>query len=601
MTPSPQIDLAQAEMLWRSGRRDEAERVCRALLAAQPRTPAALHLLAHLRSQAGDTMQAESLARQAAALAPGDAAIANTLGTLLHARGDVAGAEAAYGRAVLLEPTYAEAQHHHGLMLRALGRVAEAMAAQQRAAALRPYPEALTQLGVMLAAEDKPAEALAWFDQALALQADYFDALYYRGVSLTSLQRHAEAETALRAALARRPQSPEALHALGVALNYLGRDAEALAAFEQAIMAAPGYLPAHIDYNALAFTMGRKDLTCKSFAYARQRLGEVPALLLAEAEQRLQMQEPAPAEALLRRARQLAPERADIAGALGRAVTGQGRFDEAAILFEQALAQEPHNNIHRREKALALLQGGRAAAAAALLQEAVKLAPADQGALALLTLAWREAADSRYAGLTDMDTYVRVYDLPPPSGFAGMEEFNRLLAQELSRLHVSKVEPHNQTLRGGTQTLGNLFGRGRPEVEALRRRIDEAVADYIARMPDDPDHPLFGRKRDSFAYCGSWSCSLSSSGFHTNHVHPQGWISSAYYVALPEAVRGPEQQGWIKFGQSNLGLGEKDRAFGTVQPAVGRLVLFPSYMWHGTIPFQSDAARLTVAFDVVPV
>ena len=39
-------------------------------------------------------------------------------------------------------------------------------------------------------------------------------------------------------------------------------------------------------------------------------------------------------------------------------------------------------------------------------------------------------------------------------------------------------------------------------------------------------------------------------------------------------------------------LGEKDRAFGAVQPAVGRLVLFPSYMWHGTIPFQSEASRL---------
>jgi tetratricopeptide (TPR) repeat protein len=601
MMPSPQTsrDLAQAEMLWRSGRRDEAERACRALLAVQPQEPAALHLLCHIRSQS-DMREAEGLARQAAALAPDDAGIANTLGTLLYARGDAAGAEAAYGRAVRLQPNQAEAHHHHGLALRALGRAAEAMAAQRQAAALRPYPEALTQIGVMLAAEDKPADALARFDAALALKPDYFDALYYRGVSLTTLQRHAEAEAGLRAALALRPQSPEALHALGAALNYLNREAEALAAFERAIMAAPGYRPAHIDYNALAFTMGRKELVCKSFVYARQRIGEDPALLLAEAEQRLQLHELAPAEALLRRAGQLAPERADIAGALGRAVSGQGRFDEAAILFEQALAREPHNNVHRREKGLALLRGGRAAEAALLLEDAVRLAPADQGAMALLTLAWREVGDGRHGEMTDMDTYVRAYDLPPPPGFTG-EDFNRLLAEELSRLHTSKVEPHNQTLRGGTQTLGNLFGRGQRDIEALRRRIGEAVADYIARMPEAPSHPLFGRKRDGFAYAGSWSCRLSSSGFHTNHVHPQGWISSAYYVALPEVVQGPDQQGWIRFGQSNLGLGDKDRAFGAIQPAAGRLVLFPSYMWHGTIPFQSEAPRLTVAFDVVPV
>ena len=38
----------------------------------------------------------------------------------------------------------------------------------------------------------------------------------------------------------------------------------------------------------------------------------------------------------------------------------------------------------------------------------------------------------------------------------------------------------------------------------------------------------------------------------------------------------------------------------SVRPAVGMLVLFPSYFWHGTVPFYSDQARLTVAFDAVP-
>ena len=32
----------------------------------------------------------------------------------------------------------------------------------------------------------------------------------------------------------------------------------------------------------------------------------------------------------------------------------------------------------------------------------------------------------------------------------------------------------------------------------------------------------------------------------------------------------------------------------------GRLVLFPSYMWHGTTPITGDAPRLTIAFDAVP-
>jgi hypothetical protein len=30
------------------------------------------------------------------------------------------------------------------------------------------------------------------------------------------------------------------------------------------------------------------------------------------------------------------------------------------------------------------------------------------------------------------------------------------------------------------------------------------------------------------------------------------------------------------------------------------MVLFPSYMWHGTVPFRSPTPRTTIAFDVVP-
>jgi hypothetical protein len=37
-----------------------------------------------------------------------------------------------------------------------------------------------------------------------------------------------------------------------------------------------------------------------------------------------------------------------------------------------------------------------------------------------------------------------------------------------------------------------------------------------------------------------------------------------------------------------------------VEPEVGRLVLFPSYMWHGTVPFSGDDHRMTIAFDVAP-
>jgi len=37
-----------------------------------------------------------------------------------------------------------------------------------------------------------------------------------------------------------------------------------------------------------------------------------------------------------------------------------------------------------------------------------------------------------------------------------------------------------------------------------------------------------------------------------------------------------------------------------VRPEPGHLALFPSYMWHGTVPFGGDRPRMTIAFDIAP-
>lgn len=68
---------------------------------------------------------------------------------------------------------------------------------------------------------------------------------------------------------------------------------------------------------------------------------------------------------------------------------------------------------------------------------------------------------------------------------------------------------------------------------------------------------------------------------------------------MPDAVKDEKaKQGWIKFGEPSFDVGLGIRR--AIQPVPGRLVLFPSYMWHGTISFHSDAARTTIAFDAVP-
>lgn len=86
-------------------------------------------------------------------------------------------------------------------------------------------------------------------------------------------------------------------------------------------------------------------------------------------------------------------------------------------------------------------------------------------------------------------------------------------------------------------------------------------------------------------------------------MHPHGWLSSAYYVVVPPGTEEhPGREGWLQLGRPDLplpGVAADSLIQRLVPPRPGRLVLFPSMLWHGTLPFSSPAERMTIAFDVV--
>jgi tetratricopeptide (TPR) repeat protein len=215
---------------------------------------------------------------------------------------------------------------------------------------------------------------------------------------------------------------------------------------------------------------------------------------------------------------------------------------------------------------------------------------------AYASTAWRLAADPRSDWLEGDPRLVSVMDisddLPPLD----------TLAETLRSLHVARGEYLDQSVRGGTQTDGPLFSRIDPVIRHLRKAIVVAVEKHLAQLPPvDPRHPTLRHPRDRrIRFAGSWSVRLRSGGRHSNHVHPLGWLSSALYVSLPSRSAGePENAGWLTLGQPDGKLEIGMPPWREIEPKPGQLVLFPSTMWHGTIPF-AKGERLTVAFDVAP-
>lgn len=209
-----------------------------------------------------------------------------------------------------------------------------------------------------------------------------------------------------------------------------------------------------------------------------------------------------------------------------------------------------------------------------------------------LAVAWRLLDDPRWAWLEGDPSLVGIYDITDAIG--SLES----LAARLRSLHVTTHQPIDQSVRGGTQTDGPLFARVDPEIRTLRKAIVATVERHLSNLKHDPTHPFLRHRPSSIRFAGSWSVRLTGGGRHSNHVHPQGFVSSAFYVALPPSVAsGTEGAGCLALGQPPVELGIDLPPFRTIAPKPGQLVLFPSTMWHGTIPFASGE-RLTVAFDV---
>jgi hypothetical protein len=205
--------------------------------------------------------------------------------------------------------------------------------------------------------------------------------------------------------------------------------------------------------------------------------------------------------------------------------------------------------------------------------------------------AWRLTGDPRWHWLEGDERLVGIYEiaekLPP------LEQ----LAATLRRLHTTSGQPLAQSVRGGTQTDGNLFHRIEPIIVELREVIRATIEEHAAQLPpSDPAHPTLGSVRSPIAFTGAWSVRLQAGGHHANHVHPMGWLSSALYIVLPPDL-GETEAGWLALGEPDAQLKIDLPPVRLVEPRPGRLVLFPSTMWHGTRPFDRGE-RMTVAFDV---
>ncbi len=595
------LDLAlrQAMQLGRAGKEDAASRILDSILASDPGQPDALQLKGMLARAGGAHEQAARLFRHSLSRRPAQPHVLNNLGNSLVDLGQVDEAIACYRQALRIDPGFGDAGNNLALALLRQGKPAEACELlRKRVDAAPGDAKAWGIYGQALRSEGRFPEAIAAFRKSLKLGPDRLAVRHNLAVALRLAGQPDEALALLRQCAAEDPDSAEISYNIGHCLQELGELPAAADAYRAALRIQPANRDAHASLSRLLWQMGDEAGFLDAYGAAISRHPDDAGLLADYGYQLVLADRPDEAATMIEAAIGRGVDGPELRFRLGQACWNQGRADETLAQFSAGLGLDPDHRALRRETARILIILGRYPQALELLGDE----EIDQQAIAYRGLCWRFLGNRKALSLNDYGGLVRASILVPPADQGDIGHFNRRLAERLGECHAMAAHPLEQSLRGGTQTVGNLFDRDIPELVVLREMIEAEIRAYLDALPDDPDHPFLRRKSTGFDLSGSWSVRLRRAGFHMNHVHPEGWISSCYYVETPKAVdHAPGHQGWLKFGETPLHLGDREEVGRLIRPEVGKLVLFPSYFYHGTIPFEEDGWRTTIAFDVVPV
>jgi uncharacterized protein (TIGR02466 family) len=482
------------------------------------------------------------------------------------------------------------------------GKVDEAVAlTAPLAAGASPSLLALAAHAGALKQAGRHPEALALDEQAVARFANNAVAWHNYAATLDDLGRAEEAVAACERALGLGLDAPATYAVFARALAAAGQHERAAEAYRQALARAPADVRVATEYaNHVWMTQG--DVVAADAVLDRAfHAGAPPAPLLAAKSTLYDAAgQTERAAQLLDAASQRLADSALVQMAAADLALRLERLDDAARYIALAQAADPASRSVTQYAAILDLAQGRPGEALAKLRSALEGHPADQSLWCWAAVAARAAGDPLYGELYDYEAMVGVYDIPTPESWPNLEAFLGDLSNALKDIHSYQRHPVNQSLRHGSQSMHLLTGSSAPAIKAFFEVLDIPLRQHMQRLGQGDD-PL--RRRNTFDYRikGAWSVRLQPGGFHRDHFHPEGWLSSAFYVETPEAaLESEDRQGWIRFGQPPFVTNPPLPAEHYVRPKPGRLVLFPSYMWHGTVPFTTDESRMTIAFDAIP-
>ena len=495
-----------------------------------------------------------------------------------------------------------------GYALQQKGELNAALDSYQNAVKFKPdYYEAFNNLGFTQYLLGDLDAAISSYDHAINFKPDYELAYFNKGRTLQDKGDLRNSIECYRFVVKKRPYSADALNALGAALQLDGDLEAAIDTYNRTLKISPTYVEAHNNPALALQAKGDSDASIESCRRALEIKPDYANALNTLGHAQYDKGELDSAIDSYRDALKLQPDSAHAYNNLGNALREAGKYEEAIECFDalnqphfkEAVAGDPTKHlfwVNAKSQALECLY---------LLGNYSELESR------LNVLAKEGDINRRIAAVSAFVTHQLKIENPhsfckKPLDFfhignlsdytSDVDSFIAELIVEANQLN-QVWEPQHGVTKSGYQTPNTIFQTGgackalekilRKEIESYYRKFSSEDCAFINLWPSEYD--LKG-----------WLARLLKNGHQRSHIHPAGWLSGVVYLKTINAVNSDE--GAIELSLHGYDLPVLDSSYPrrVHRPKKGEIILFPSSVFHGTVPFNEDTERSVIAFDALP-
>jgi tetratricopeptide (TPR) repeat protein len=555
-----------------------------------------------------------------------DPRIFSNYGVILQKKGHIKKAIELYHKFINSFPNNSEAFHNLGNLLKSCGDYNSAEVYQRKAIKINPqYSEAYNNLASILITINKLEEAEKSIRQAIQISPN--NATYHvnLGNILRSTGNLKEAEIFTRKAIHIFPNYFLAHNNLGSILMDLGKSKEAELSFRKAININPNYGISHLNLGSILRDLGKlkeAELSTRKAIELQTNLVEAYHNLGSILMDLGRLKE---AEFFTLKAIQIKPDYASAYSNLGTILIDLGKRSEAITKWIKAIELDPSLEKIVKQLAMHLSLEGKYKLAIKYLNQYKSDSCQSLHLGCLLSMDKEKEFDQMYNKLSKNNInnaeiggivehaniiYTKKYNSPFCNDSIKYIVVDKIKEDLLSEAHLNQmlnfikndktIMRSQLILKQGVQTSGNLFSLDFPFIKAMREVLKLKIEQY----------------KNKFKNCGqgfinnwpknyelrAWMIGMKNGGYLQPHNHEYGWITGSFYLHIPKLSKDQNPNaGCIAFSYQGPRYPNKGKSFKITVKNISKrdICIFPSSLFHHTIPFKSDEERVCFVFDLI--